>query len=108
MVIYNKLVRDKIPQKIIDNGEVCKVRELTDEEYMIELNKKILEEVYEYLESGEIEELADIEEVLRSIVKAKGLSYEDLDNIRQAKVEKRGGFDNKLFLEYTDEAQRQM
>ena len=64
MKIYNKLVRDNIPEIMIKNKAKPVTRILSDEEYLIELNKKLLEEVKEYLESGEIEELADIEEVI--------------------------------------------
>ena len=102
MKIFNKLVRDKIPEIIESNNESCKTRILTDEEYLIELNKKIKEELNEYLESGEIEELADLEEVLRAILDVKKCSYEDFENIRQSKVNKRGAFKNKIFLESTD------
>ena len=68
MKIYNKLVRDNIPEIMIENGAKPVTRILSDEEYLRELNKKLLEEVNEYLESGNILELADIEEVLQSIV----------------------------------------
>ena len=97
---YNKLVRDKIP-KIIESkeGRSCKVKILNNEEYLIELNKKIQEELQEYLESGEIEELADLEEVLRAILDSKGISYEDFEKIRLEKVNKRGAFKNKIFLQ---------
>lgn len=102
MTIYNKLVRDKIPEIITKNNEVCKTRILSDEEYLNELNKKIKEEVDEYLDSGEIEELADIEEVLRAILDVKKCTYTDFDKIRQNKIEKRGDFKNKIFLESTN------
>lgn len=71
MKIYNKLVRDKIPEIIENNNEICKIRILSNEEYLAELNKKIQEEMKEYLESGDIEELADLEEVLRAILDLK-------------------------------------
>ena len=75
MKIYNKLVRDKIPEIIKENdNKDCKIRVLNNEEYLEELNKKLQEEVKEYLESGEVEEVADIEEVLRAILKAKEVS----------------------------------
>lgn len=99
MKIYNKLVRDNIPEIIAKNNEICKTRILTDEEYLEELNKKIQEELKEYLESGEIEELADLEEVLRAILDVKNCSYEQFEQIRKSKVEKRGAFKEKIFLE---------
>ena len=100
MRLYNKLVRDKIPEVIQENeGKNAKIRILNDEEYLKELNIKLKEEVEEYLASGEIEELADIEEVLRALVEIKGKSLEEFDNLRLSKVEIRGAFKYKIFLE---------
>ena len=98
---FYKLVRDKIPQIIENNNEKCKTRILSDEEYLFELNEKIQEELQEYLESGDIEELADIEEVLRAILDVKGYSYDEFETIRRKKVEKRGAFKERIFLETT-------
>lgn len=102
MKVYNKLVRDKIPEIIKNNGDEPKTRILSDEEYLSELNKKLQEEMKEYLESGDIEELADLEEVLRAILDAKNVAHEDFEKIRLEKVNKRGAFKNKIFLESTD------
>jgi len=104
MKIYNKLVRDKIPEIIVnDNGKKCNIRILSDEEYLTALNTKMQEELKEYLESGEVEELADLEEVLRAILDVKNVSYEEFENIRNTKVEKRGAFKEKIFLESAEE-----
>ena len=101
---YNKLVRDKIPSIIERNeGRSCKTRILTDDEYIIELNRKIQEELNEYLESGEIEELADLEEVLRAILDSKGVSYEEFEKIRLEKVNKRGAFKDRIYIEGLEE-----
>ncbi|MBP3630144.1 MAG: nucleoside triphosphate pyrophosphohydrolase [Clostridia bacterium] len=102
MKIFNKLVRDKIPQIIENNNETCKTRILNDEEYLNELETKLQEEVNEYLASGEIEELADIEEVLRAILDVKNCSYDNFESVRKSKVDKRGAFKGRIFLEYTD------
>jgi len=99
MKIFKKLVRDKIPEIIRKNGETPTIRKLGDEEYSIELSKKLQEEVNEYLADGNIEELADIEEVLRALVALKGVSYEDFDKMREEKCEKRGAFKDRVFLE---------
>ena len=101
MKIFRKLVRDKIPSIIKENGETPVVRRLDDAEYLNELNKKLQEEVNEYLADGNIEELADIEEVLRALVDLKGVCYEDFDNIRKQKLENRGAFQDRIFLEST-------
>ena len=97
--IYNKLVRDNIPEIMIQNGAKPVTKILNDEEYLGELNKKLQEELQEYLISGEIEELADIEEVLRSILKLKEIDYNEFENMRQTKANKRGSFNKKIFLE---------
>ena len=102
MKTYNKLVRDKIPEIIKNNGEEPKTRILNDEEYLFELNKKLQEEMKEYLDSGDIEELADLEEVLLAILDAKNISHEVFEKIRLEKVKKRGAFKKKIFLESTD------
>ena len=104
MKIYNKLVRDKIPEIIMNNdSSSCKTRVLSDSEYLKALDAKLQEELNEYLSSGEIEELADLEEVLRAILDAKHTSYTEFENIRLNKVNKRGSFKNKIFLESVDE-----
>ena len=104
MKTYNKLVRDKIPEIIKSNGaKKVNTKILNDDEYLLALNTKLQEELKEYLESGEVEELADIEEVLRAILDAKKTSYQDFENIRLSKANKRGAFKNKIFLESVDE-----
>ena len=95
---YNKLVRDNIPEIMVKNGAKPVVRVLTDEEYLKELNKKLLEEVNEYLDSGDILELADIEEVILAILDVKNVKREEFENKRKEKVLKRGAFKEKLFL----------
>ena len=99
MKVYNKLVRDNIPEIMINNGAKPVTRILSNEEYLLELNKKLLEEVKEYLESEEVEELADIEEVILAILEVKNISKENIEEIRKQKAQKRGTFTKRLFLE---------
>ena len=105
MKIYNKLVRDKIPDIIKSDNKTCLTKVLDDEEYLFSLNTKLQEEMKEYLESGKVEELADLEEVLRAILDIKKVSYEDFEKIRLEKVSKRGTFKKKIFLESVDDGQ---
>lgn len=98
MIEYNKLVRDKIPDIIKTQGETPIIKILNDKEYIEELNKKLIEETNEYQQTKEIEELADILEVIYSISEARGYSQNDLLEIYQQKHEKRGGFSKKIFL----------
>lgn len=98
MKTYNKLVRDKIPEIMVINGAKPITRVLSKEEYMQELKKKLQEEVFEYLESENIEELADIQEVMFAILNAENVSIDDFEKIRTDKILKRGAFTKKIFL----------
>ena len=101
MKIFNKLIRDNIPQIIESRGEKAYIRVLNDEEYKDQLDLKLQEEVKEYLEDDSIEELADIVEVIYSILEYKKVKLEDFEKIRKDKEEKRGAFKKKIFLEKT-------
>lgn len=95
---YNKLVRDRIPEIIETSGKTCVCETLPDEQYIEMLNKKLQEEVAEYLESGTVEELADIGEVMHAILDYKGIPLEEFHRVRIEKLQKRGGFRKKLLL----------
>ena len=99
MKIYNKLVRDKIPEIINSDKRVAITRTLDNKEYLNELNKKLQEEVKEYLEDNNVEELADIVEVIYGILDSKNVSIEEFEAIRKNKIDKRGAFNEKIFLE---------
>ena len=96
---YNKLVRDKIIDIIRAKGETPLYHTLTDEEYLMELHKKLFEEANEFVEADDPEELADLLEVLYAIAKYKNINLEDVEQIRLTKREKRGGFEDKIYLE---------
>ena len=102
MKIYNKLVRDNIPQIIEKSGKTCKTRVLSDEEYIAALNAKLGEELGEYLQSGEVVELADVVEVALALANAKVVTDEQFEAIRKEKAAKNGAFAQKLFLEWVD------
>ena len=96
--IFNKLVRDRIPEIIASTGDKYKIRTLSDAEYIEMLDAKLDEELKEYHEDKNIEELADILEVLYAVAKARGYTIDELEETRLKKREKRGGFDEKIFL----------
>ena len=98
MKSYNKLVRDKIPEIIKTNGQAANLRKLDEDEYFKALNQKLTEEIAEYFEDYNTEELADVIEVVYAIVKCKGLSLEDFEIIRKRKLDERGGFEDRLML----------
>lgn len=94
-----KLVRDKIPQIIIEDGRTPIVRTLSDEEYLSELDRKLNEEVAEYQADKSLEEMADVLEVLFAICEARGHSVDELMEVSDKKREKRGGFRDKVYWE---------
>ncbi len=102
MKVFNKLVRDKIPEIIEKDGRTCKTHILTDEEYIVALEEKLNEEVAEYQKDKNLEEMADVLEVLQAICLARGYSLDELEDLRKKKANSRGGFSKKIFLESTD------
>ena len=103
--IYNKLVRDKIPEIITDTGEEPIFRILSDKEYKVELEKKLLEECNEAIASScaeeRLKELADVLEVLISLTSLENKALPDIMEIAAVKKAERGGFEKKVFLEGT-------
>ncbi len=95
---YNKLVRDRIPEIIAAGGKECVFEVMTEEEYLRMLDLKLEEELAEYRESKSMEEIADLLEVIRAVVYARGSSTDEVESIRLAKREKRGGFERRILL----------
>ena len=95
---YHKLVRDRIPEIISASGKTCVTRTLSDEEYLQMLDAKLDEELAEYHKDQNIEELADLMEVLLAAAVARGYTLEQLEQVRTEKAEKRGGFQEKILL----------
>jgi predicted house-cleaning noncanonical NTP pyrophosphatase (MazG superfamily) len=100
--VYNKLVRDNIPQVIEASGLGCRTRILTEDEYRKELDIKLREEIEEYFRAGNsqdaLEELADLLELFRALARVHGADWEQLDALRARKAEARGGFEKRVFL----------
>lgn len=103
--VFNKLVRDNIPDIILKNGERPITRVLNDEEYKSELLKKLLEETNEVLSSKEsretLEELSDVLEIIKSIAILEGEDLDTVINLSNQKRLKRGGFEKRIYLERT-------
>lgn len=100
--MYQKLVRDKIPEIILNNGEKPITRILSDDEYKQELERKLSEEYNEVLNAtGEnrIEELADMLEVMIALAKLENKNLEDIIETANNKKAKRGGFEQRIYLE---------
>lgn len=109
MPIYNKLVRDKIPDIIEKSGKSYEIQHLPNRAYAKELERKLSEETQEYLdaESTEenVEELADILELVRALATQHGASIEEVEAVRSRKAEERGAFEERIYLvEVEDES----
>jgi len=100
--IYNKLVRDKIPEIIKSNGEEPITRILDDEEYKNALEEKLYEEYNEVITSSNenrIEELADMLEIIKALAIVEGKTLDDVIKVADKKNKKRGSFQKKIYLE---------
>jgi predicted house-cleaning noncanonical NTP pyrophosphatase (MazG superfamily) len=95
---YNKLVRDSIPAIIEATGAACETEILSDADYLFLLDAKLDEELAEYHQDQNIEELADLMEVIYACAKARGYTVAELESVRAEKAAKRGGFDRKILL----------
>ncbi len=98
MKYYNKLVRDRIPEIIENSGGKCVTEILSDTDYLRMLDAKLDEEAAEYHKDQNLEELADLLEVIYAIAIARGYTISDLERIRAAKASERGAFEKKILL----------
>ena len=98
VIVYNKLVRDRIPEIIEKSGKSCVTRILGDDEYIKMLDTKLDEELNEYHKDQNIEELADLLEVIRACTIARGYSLQELEDIRRKKADERGTFSDRIML----------
>lgn len=103
MKVYNKLVRDLIPQIIEQSGKKFDTHIAGKEEYEKLLEEKLQEEVNEYLEDKNLEELADVLEVLVGLAGTLGYTEEQLFEKRLQKKEERGGVSDRVVLERVSE-----
>lgn len=95
---YHKLVRDRIPEIIEADGKICTWETPSDETYLQLLDEKLNEELEEYRENKTLEELADLLEVVQAVVRARGWTPEQLEQLRADKAAQRGGFEKRILL----------
>ncbi|MBT2686757.1 nucleoside triphosphate pyrophosphohydrolase [Bacillus sp. ISL-47] len=107
MPIYNKLVRDRIPEIIERTGKKYETKILDQSEFIKELKKKSFEELEEYINAKNheeaLEELADLLEIIHTLAETHDASIEKVEELRKHKAEKRGGFKEKIFLNEVEE-----
>ena len=102
---YNKLVRDKIPQIIKANeGGAPKTKILSDQEFIIELLKKLREEAKELTrargdKSELVKEIGDVYEIIDSIIEYYNIDKGEIMRLKRERKRKRGGFRKRIFLE---------
>lgn len=96
MLLRGKLVRDRIPEIIRQSGSTPIIETAAPEDYPQYVRMKLQEELQEYLQSGEVVELADLIEVCFAAAALKGISPTELVAIVRDKHGARGGFDQHL------------
>ncbi|MCX6731585.1 MAG: nucleoside triphosphate pyrophosphohydrolase [Candidatus Parcubacteria bacterium] len=96
---YNKLVRDKIPEYIKGKGGVPIMHIADETEYWQKLKEKLLEEIEEFNKDENVQEFADILEVLDAIVDYKKFDKKEIQNIKTKKAEERGKFEKRIILD---------
>lgn len=97
-----KLVRDNIPQIIAAQGKQCQYRVLAAGEYRRSLHDKLDEELAEFHKDENLEELADLLEVILAAACDLGYSPQELEKLRREKAESRGGFARRILLEHIE------
>lgn len=100
---YDKLVRGRIPELIEDDGERAVTHVAADDEYERRLREKLVEEAVEFRENGDLEELADVRDVMEAILTLEDESMETVAGMQREKRERRGGFDDRIVLDGVEE-----
>ncbi len=96
---YNKLVRDKIPDRIRAKGERAVTHIADEAEYWLKLKEKLAEEVKEFNEAENIEEIADLFEVIDAIIEYKRFDADEVERVKRLKADERGRFTKRIILE---------
>jgi predicted house-cleaning noncanonical NTP pyrophosphatase (MazG superfamily) len=102
--VYNKLIRDRIPEIMQADGKYYELVVMTEEEYFQSLRSKLVEEALE-AQKATIDELvteiADIQEVIEAILKASHISPKQVELVQTQRHADRGGFEKRLKLLWT-------
>lgn len=126
-ITHNKLVRDRIPNILIGHGLSFKAHKCNDPDFIKELSSKLEEEAKEVAEkvhwydhiteveptskkedeayiSSITEEMADVLEVFINLAKALNITTDDIEKAADKKRKERGGFEDRIFLEWSEDA----
>jgi len=98
---YNKLIRDKIPEIIKESNLVPITHKATKKEFEQKLIEKLTEEIKEFKKSEDLEELADLIEIIYALCDLKGVDKRKIEFIRKKKAKERGLFKKQIVLERT-------
>ena len=105
--IYNKLVRDKIPDIILKDQKICKTKILLEQDYKELLKRKLLEEANEVCQAVSKEEIckeiADVWEVVDAIMDTFHLSKEEVLKEKEQKAFRNGKFEKRILLESVED-----
>jgi predicted house-cleaning noncanonical NTP pyrophosphatase (MazG superfamily) len=101
-----KLVRDKIPNLIREDGKIPETR-IADRktEMSVFLYQKMIEELGEYFKNPSIEEAADMFEVLLGICYNSGFEWKDVVERANHKRATNGAFDLGIILTNVNEVE---
>mgnify|MGYP003191283125 CR=1 FL=1 len=102
--IYNKLVRDRIPEIIENDHKTCVTRTLNDEEYLKCLKSKLLEECHEVIDAEGEDIKKEIADVLEALENTLHIDHQEVLSIKQKKAHSNGAFDKKIYLEYVEDS----
>ncbi|MBV9032418.1 MAG: nucleoside triphosphate pyrophosphohydrolase [Pseudonocardiales bacterium] len=91
-----KLVRDRIPEIILQAGLTPVIETASPEDYGRYVRAKLEEELEEYLSSGDVAEVADLVEVCFAAAALHGVGQDELLALARDKRQERGGFDSRL------------
>lgn len=96
---YNKLVRDKIPEYVTNKGGNPIYHIANEEEYWEKLKEKLLEEFEEFKVDENIEEFADLLEVLEAVAEYRGFSQKEIEETKNQKAKEKGKFKDRIILD---------
>ena len=94
IILYNKLVRDKVPEQIERSGKSCTVEVVDDDQYRALLDRKLDEEMDSYQAHRSADDLASLLELIHAAADARGWKWEELEQLRLKKRAQKGGYES--------------